>query len=79
MSEIKPVEPANIPTVDFNLLSQGTLESRKVALKQLDDAFQTYGFIYLSNHSIGQDMVDEALSWVSVTIPSCTTFNRIDN
>lgn len=65
MSDIKPVEPANIPTVDFKLLSQGTQDSRKAALKQLDDAFRTCGFIYLSNHSIGQDLVDEALSWVS--------------
>ncbi len=63
------VESANIPVVDFKLLSAGTPKERKNALKQLDEAFQTYGFIYLSNHSIGQEMVDEAMSWVVYFFP----------
>lgn len=61
------VEPANIPVVDFNLLSSGTPQERNAALKQLDDAFQTFGFIYLSNHSIPQEMVAEAFAWVSLS------------
>lgn len=58
-----PVEPANIPVVDFSLLT-GTQQERGKALQQLDDAFATYGFIYLSNHDIPQDMIDDAFSWV---------------
>ncbi|GKZ47680.1 hypothetical protein AbraIFM66951_011239 [Aspergillus brasiliensis] len=57
------VEPANIPVVDFRALSSRNSQERKDALNQLDEAFQTYGFIYLSNHSIGQKLVDEAFSW----------------
>lgn len=58
------VEPANIPVIDFRALTSENVQERKNALDQLDDAFQTYGFIYLSNHSIGQKLVDEAFSWV---------------
>ncbi|GAQ41672.1 hypothetical protein AtubIFM55763_011653 [Aspergillus tubingensis] len=57
------VEPANIPVVDFRALTSENPRERKDALNQLDEAFQTYGFIYLSNHSIGQKLVDEAFSW----------------
>ncbi|KAI9371607.1 hypothetical protein BJX61DRAFT_534632 [Aspergillus egyptiacus] len=57
------VEPANIPVVDFRALTSENSQERKAALNQLDQAFQTYGFIYLSNHSIGQKLVDEAFSW----------------
>ena len=62
------VEPANIPVIDFRALSSEDIRERKDALNQLDKAFQTYGFIYLSNHSIGQKMVDEAFSWVRINI-----------
>ncbi|KAJ0419631.1 hypothetical protein BJY00DRAFT_324204 [Aspergillus carlsbadensis] len=64
MVGIQPVEPANIPVIDFKALSAGAPQERKDALDQLDQAFQTYGFIYLSNHGIGQEMVDEAMSWI---------------
>jgi len=77
MSDFKPVEPANIPVVDFKLLSEGSPEARKASLNQLDDAFQTYGFIYLSNHSIGEHMIDEALLWVSIAL--IPRFDRLLN
>jgi isopenicillin N synthase-like dioxygenase len=57
------IEPANIPVVDFKKLS-GNPEERKVTLQQLDDAFKSFRFIYLSNHTIPQEIVDEAFSWV---------------
>ncbi|KAJ5780432.1 oxidoreductase 2OG-Fe(II) oxygenase family [Penicillium paradoxum] len=63
MVGIKDVEPANIPVIDFRILSAGTPQERKDALEQLDDALKSYGFVYLSNHSVGQAMVDEAMSW----------------
>lgn len=64
MVGIEIVEPADIPVIDFQTLSTGTPQKRKTALKQLDDAFQSVGLIHLSNHSIGQDLVDEAFAWV---------------
>ncbi|EGE06342.1 2OG-Fe(II) oxygenase superfamily protein [Trichophyton equinum CBS 127.97] len=63
MVGIDLVEPAEIPLVNFQSLSSGTLQERKTALKQLDDAFQSVGLIHLSNHSIGQDLVEEAFAW----------------
>jgi isopenicillin N synthase-like dioxygenase len=54
---------ADMTVLDYGKLI-GTPKERKAALKQLDESFQTYGFIYLGNHSIPQTMVDEAFEWV---------------
>ena len=54
---------AELPMIDYGKLMSAT-EERKHALRQLDQAFETKGFAYLVNHSIPQDMVDEAFSWV---------------
>src|ERR1700712_5146949 len=43
--------PVDLPVIDHRLLSASS-EIRNGALKQLDESFQKYGFIYLSNHSI---------------------------
>lgn len=64
MGGIDLVEPAEIPVINFQSLSSGTLQERKTALKQLDDAFQSVGLVHLSNHSIGQGLVEEAFAWV---------------
>ncbi|OJJ05764.1 hypothetical protein ASPVEDRAFT_199198 [Aspergillus versicolor CBS 583.65] len=63
MVGIELVEPAHIPVIDFQALSAGTPPERKAALKQLDDAFQSVGLVHLANHSIGQDLIEEAFSW----------------
>lgn len=57
-------EPADVPVVDYRAL-KGTGETHQNALAQLDRAFRTYGFAYISNHSIPQQKVDEAFAWVS--------------
>ena len=57
-------QPANVPNVDFQAL-KGQGEARTLALKQLDRAFKTYGFVYISNHPISEQLVDEAFNWVS--------------
>jgi isopenicillin N synthase-like dioxygenase len=54
---------SDLPVLDYGKLC-GNPEENKIALKQLDDAFGTYGFVYLGNHSIPQAMVDEAFDWV---------------
>ena len=56
-------EPANIPVVDFRQL-HGEPEEREMALRQMDESFQSFGFLYVSHHSIPQEMVDEAFAWV---------------
>jgi isopenicillin N synthase-like dioxygenase len=54
---------SDLPVLDYGKL-MGTPEERKAALRELDNAFKTYGFVYLGNHSIPQTMVDEAFEWV---------------
>ena len=61
-----PVEPADIPVIDCSLFTQEP-QKRAKALQQLDNAFATYGVVYLSNHCISQDMINEAFHWVGNT------------
>ena len=56
-------EPADIPVVDYRQLHGGP-EEREMALGQIDESFQSFGFLYLSQDSIPQEMVDEAFAWV---------------
>jgi isopenicillin N synthase-like dioxygenase len=58
------VEPANVPVVDFQSLISTDRPQRQLAVKQLDSALQEYGFVYITNHSIAQEKVDEAFKWV---------------
>lgn len=57
-------EPADTPVVDFSKL-QGTFAEQEKELNNLDRALQTFGFFYLTNHSIPQQTVDQAFQWVS--------------
>ncbi|KAJ5497803.1 Oxoglutarate/iron-dependent dioxygenase [Penicillium expansum] len=63
MVGIEIVEPADVPVIDLNALSSPSPAERGVALAQLDEAYRTYGAIWLVNHSIGVDLVEEALAW----------------
>jgi hypothetical protein len=55
--------PAEIPIVDLAKVD-GSLEERSQALKLIDRSLQDYGFMYLANHGIPQDVVDQAFDWV---------------
>ncbi|KAH6989134.1 hypothetical protein BKA56DRAFT_476904 [Ilyonectria sp. MPI-CAGE-AT-0026] len=55
-------KPIELPIIDFADL-QGDENTRRSAAAELDQGFQTYGFVYLANHSIPQEMVDEAFYW----------------
>jgi isopenicillin N synthase-like dioxygenase len=58
---------ASDPILDFHDLSvNAPTQNRKEALKLLDNAFRTHGFVYLSNHSIPQSLIDESFEWVCV-------------
>jgi isopenicillin N synthase-like dioxygenase len=54
------VEPARVPLVDFHDVAK-----RRAAVEQLDAAFQACGFVYITNHTIGQERVDQAFEWAS--------------
>lgn len=57
-------EAADMATLDCSKL-KGSPSERSAALGQLDEALQTYGFIYLANHGVSQALFDEAFSWIS--------------
>lgn len=63
----------SIPVIDFiPLLSQDSnQESFAKASKEIYDTFKKFGFAYIKNHSVPQEMVDEAFSWVSRSCPIC--------
>ncbi|KAI0848843.1 hypothetical protein F5Y00DRAFT_262000, partial [Daldinia vernicosa] len=59
----KYVEPAAVPVMDFEAIRASTGDKRKEYLRQIDGALSHHGAIYVINHSIGTDVVDEALAW----------------
>ena len=56
---------ADLPILDYSKLT-GASDEKRLALRQLDEAFQTYGFMYLENHSVPQELIEEAFEWVSI-------------
>ncbi|BCS19885.1 uncharacterized protein APUU_20317A [Aspergillus puulaauensis] len=57
-------EAADMATLDCSKL-KGSPSERSAALKQLDEALQSYGFIYLANHGVSQTLFDEAFAWIN--------------
>jgi isopenicillin N synthase-like dioxygenase len=56
---------AEIPVVDFAKAMNGTREERENIAQSLDDAFRNVGFVYLKNHGVPPEMVNECFDWVS--------------
>ncbi|KAK5989592.1 2-oxoglutarate-dependent dioxygenase lolO1 [Cladobotryum mycophilum] len=54
--------PFDMPVIDYAAM-HGSPEERAKWLDELDKGFQTYGFVYLANSSIPQEMVDKAFEW----------------
>jgi isopenicillin N synthase-like dioxygenase len=52
-----------IPIVDFGKFLSGTREQQKEIALQIDDAFRNVGFVYLKNHGVAKDKVEECFSW----------------
>jgi hypothetical protein len=59
------VAAAAVPVMDFEAIRGSTGDERKGYLHQLDKAWSNQGAIYVINHSVGTDLVNEALEWVS--------------
>lgn len=58
-----------IPIVDFGPFYTGDAAAKKAVAEQVDNAFQTVGFVYLKNHEVPQEKVDGAFEWVSSASP----------
>jgi hypothetical protein len=54
-----------IPVVDFAKAADGTREEKEQVAKSIDYAFRNVGFVYLKNHGVPLEMVDECFDWVS--------------
>jgi hypothetical protein len=62
------VEPANVPLVDFRMLTSPDAAQRGEALALLDTAFREWGFVQICNHNIGPDKLHQAFKWVGYVI-----------
>jgi isopenicillin N synthase-like dioxygenase len=60
----------DIPLIDFDPFLNGSAGDRTQVAASIDSAFKSHGFIYLSNHGIGQNKVDECFEWVRKSIAS---------
>jgi isopenicillin N synthase-like dioxygenase len=54
-----------IPVVDFSAFPHGSDEEKRRAALAIDNAFQNAGFVYLMNHGVSSDKVEECFEWVS--------------
>lgn len=53
------------PVLDFRSLSRDAPAGlRDDALRRLDDAFRTHGFIYLTHYGIPESLIGETFDWV---------------
>jgi hypothetical protein len=57
-------QPSTIPIVGLGPFIYGDTASQKEVAQQLDDAFRNVGFVYLLDHGVPQDLVDECFEWV---------------
>lgn len=56
---------ANIPIVDFSVYSKPKSTHDKIAVaKEIDDAFRSQGFVYLKNHGVSKERVEQCFTWV---------------
>jgi isopenicillin N synthase-like dioxygenase len=57
-------EAANIAVVSFDRFINGNDEDKRAVAKQLYHAFSTVGWVYLKDHGIPQERVDEMFGLV---------------
>ncbi|MGI0016671.1 MAG: isopenicillin N synthase family dioxygenase, partial [Nitrososphaera sp.] len=48
-----------IPVIDFTGLTDGDVTLRKATAMSMREAFENFGFIYVKNHTVSQNIVDE--------------------
>lgn len=57
---------ADIAVVSFDKFINGDDAEKRAVAKQLYDAFSTVGWVYLKDHGIPQERVDETFALVSI-------------
>lgn len=55
--------PISIPVVDLGSWSDGSAADRKRIASELTEACRRVGFVYVTNHGVPADLLDEAFSW----------------
>jgi isopenicillin N synthase-like dioxygenase len=60
-----------LPTIDFAPFRAGGAQQRRKVATEIDDACESAGFMYLRNHGVDQDVIDEALD-------ACRDFFALD-
>lgn len=58
-------EAADIAVVSFDKFINGSDADKRAVAKQLYEAFSTVGWVYLKDHGIPQERVDEIFGLVS--------------
>lgn len=52
-----------IPIVDFSAWSAGSPEEKQKIAKELTDAARGVGFVYIVNHGVPDDVLEQAFAW----------------
>ncbi|KAF1977268.1 thymine dioxygenase [Bimuria novae-zelandiae CBS 107.79] len=52
-----------IPIVDFGAFLNGGKEEQERVAQQIDEAFRNVGFVYLKNHGVPKEKVEECFEW----------------
>lgn len=68
--------PSSIPVIDLEPLRCGDPDRLKMASGELLQAMTSIGFVYLKNHGIPQQQIDEAFQWVCDSGPPHTAASR---
>ncbi|KAI0108144.1 Clavaminate synthase-like protein [Daldinia grandis] len=56
-------EQGKIPVVDFGAWLKGSTEDKKRIGQELTDVCRRVGFVYIVNHGVPSDILEEAFSW----------------
>lgn len=52
-----------IPVIDFSVWLKGESEDKRKVAQELANACRTVGFVYVVNHGLDDDLLDEAFAW----------------
>ena len=59
----KEQAPARLPIINFAKWSSGTPEQRLAVAKELADACHNVGFVFIINHGVSSELLEEAFGW----------------
>ena len=56
-----------VPIVDFGEFLNGSEEKKSRVAERIDTAFREVGFVFLKNHGVDKEMVEECFEWVRIS------------